>query len=88
MPTYRTAQSPQQEQSQAYEAGPSEMHIVKKYGKFHGHMKMADGAEHHAPAHMSMPEAHEAMGHMMEQHAMPSNEVESASELAKEDVNA
>ena len=54
----------------AVEHGPVEMHIVKKYGKFHGHMKMADGAEHHMPPMQSMHEAHAAMApHMMEEPA-------------------
>ena len=70
------------------DSGPHEMHIVKKYGKFHGHMKMGDGAEHHAAPMASMPEAHAAMGHLIEQHAMPGNVEEAASEPASEDVHA
>ena len=72
----------------AHESGPSEMHIVKKYNKFHGHMKMADGAEHHAAPMTSMQEAHQALGHLMEQHAGPNTVEEAASEPANEDVNA
>jgi hypothetical protein len=40
---------------------PVEAHIVKKYGKFHGHVKMSDGAEHHMPPHATMHEAHAAI---------------------------
>jgi hypothetical protein len=42
-------------------AEPHEMHIVKKYNKFHGHVKMSDGGEHHAPPHASMHEAASAL---------------------------
>ena len=51
-------------------------------------MKMADGAEHHAAPMTSMQEAHQALGHLMEQHAGPNTVEEAASEPANEDVNA
>ena len=42
------------------------MEIHRKYGKFHGHMEMADGAMHHLAPHPTMMEAHKAMGeHLM-----------------------
>jgi len=55
------------------EVMPHEMHITKKYGKFHGHMVMSDGSEHHNPPMASMQEAHAAMApHLGE----PMSEVE------------
>jgi hypothetical protein len=70
------------------ESSPAEMHIVKKYGKFHGHVKMADGAEHHAAPMASMSEAHQALGNLMEQRAGPNTVEEAASEPPNADVNA
>ena len=72
-------------------AGPIEMHISKKYGKFHGHMKMGDGAEHHIAPASSMTEAHAALGEHLaeahgEEHEGPHSEVESASEPAEETI--
>jgi hypothetical protein len=76
-------------------AGPVEMHIVRKYGKFHGHVKMHDGAEHHLPPHATMHEAHAALlphiageAHPGEEQVGPHDKEESASEPAQEDVNA
>ena len=57
MKEMRVAVSPEREEV----AEPHEMHIVKKYGKFHGHVKMSDGGEHHAPPHNSMHEANAAL---------------------------
>jgi hypothetical protein len=41
------------------------MHVTKKYGKFHGHLEMADGSMHKMAPHASMPEAHQALGEHM-----------------------
>lgn len=43
-------------------AGPTEMHATRKYGKFHGHIVMHDGAEHHIAPQPTMQHAHEALG--------------------------
>lgn len=61
----REAMSPAHESEPMADTGPIEAHIVKKYGKFHGHVKMADGAEHHMPPAASMHEAHAAMAEHM-----------------------
>ena len=42
-------------------AEPIEAHIMKKRGKFHAHVVMSDGGEHHMPPHESMHEAHAAI---------------------------
>lgn len=47
---------------------PTEMHIVKKDGAFHGHIGFSDGSEHHAAPAASMSESHAALGSHLEQH--------------------
>jgi len=80
MAEYREAKAPEKPRAESYDPGPVEMHVVKKYNKFHGHMKMGDGAEHKAAPAGSMHEAHASLGHLLEQHAGPTSQVESASE--------
>lgn len=36
-------------------------HIVKKYGKYHGHIEMHDGSMHKMAPHQTLMEAHQAM---------------------------
>jgi hypothetical protein len=55
--------------------GPIELHIVKKYGKFHGHVKMADGGEHHAPPAASMGEAHMALAPHIGMEPVPDRQI-------------
>ncbi len=43
------------------EAEPVEAHIMRKHGKFHAHVVMSDGGEHHLPKHETMQEAHAAL---------------------------
>ena len=62
---------------------PVEMHIMKKRGKFHGHVVMSDGAEHHAAPAESMHEAHAALGeHVAPQEQMAEVEPEPQPEPA------
>jgi hypothetical protein len=56
-------------------------HIQKRYGKFHGHLEMADGAKHQLAPHATMMEAHNAMHeHIAANTAEPSNEIQNARE--------
>lgn len=83
MSQYTEVRQPEPQQ----ETGPTEMHIVKKYGKFHGHVKMGDGAEHHAAPQPSMMHAHAELGQLMggshdptsDEMEGPGSQVESAS---------
>lgn len=63
----------------------NELHIVKKYGKFHGHMVMAGGGEHKFAPKESMGEMHAEMGKHMESQAEPGNDMQNASESAAPD---
>lgn len=70
-------------------AEPVEAHIVKKYGKFHGHVKMSDGGEHHMPPHGTMHEAHAAMApHMGGRVEEPMPEPEAMNEPEQENIQA
>lgn len=84
MPQYRQVSQPEPE-PQSYE-GHTEMHVTRKYGKFHGHTVHSDGSEHHIPPQPSMLHAHQELGKLMTEpsdgveHAMPENEFQSAKE--------
>ena len=69
-------------------AEPVEAHIHKKRGKFHAHVVMSDGGEHHLPPHESMHEAHAALApHMAgpQEESMPQ---EASNEPQQEEIQA
>ena len=83
MKPMRMAVSPEPKEMEVH-VEPVEMHAVKKYGKYHSHVVMSDGAEHKGK-HETMHEAHAAMAEHM---AEPENHEQNASESAPADGEA
>jgi hypothetical protein len=77
MKEMRVAVSPEKMESHPDEI--RESHIVKKYGKFHGHIVMAGGAEHKIAPQETHAAAHEAIGQMQE---APEQGMQNASETS------
>jgi hypothetical protein len=73
---YRQVSAPEPQPME--ESGPVEMHAHKRYGKFEGHVKMADGSEHHIASQPSMMHAHAELGQLMG----PSHDAEPTEEMA------
>jgi hypothetical protein len=69
-------------------AEPVEAHIMRKRGKFHAHVVMSDGGEHHMPPHATMHEAHAALAPHMGTPGEETMPMEASNEPQQEEIQA